>query len=328
MHLSRRLFIVPMMLGVILSFAAASFGTQSASAQTSYGAVQNCVPIGSVTSCIVSLNSAGPIQAMLAAGGTWGNGCISTSNSIAVTCSVDSTGTMITISCSGGCPPNAAIQVIVNGGGGTPSVTFALSGGSTTTYAAPTYIAPTYTAPVGSITVGQQQPTYQVTVSNQQQPVYNNGGQCVGGSYPTALGCTSGYVPYFQPIVYQPNNGCVGIWGACGGGCNGFTFGCFNNNTNNCFGGFVNNGCGNNCTGFGFNNNGCGNNCTGFGFNNNGCGNNCTGFGFNNNGCGNFNFPGHCTGFGFNNNGCGNFGNNNHGCVLPQVWHWSTHMCA
>jgi hypothetical protein len=308
MHLSRRLLIVPLMLGVILSFAAAGFGTPSASAQVpSYGNVQNCLPIGNVMSCIVTVSNAGPIQATLNTTGTWGNGCISTSSSITVTCSVDSTGTMITISCSGGCPANTSVQVIVNGSGGTPTVTFAQAGGSTSTYSTSSYVAPAYTstAPVGSITVGQQQPAVQVTVSN-TQPAYSSaysnayatGGQCVNGSYPTALGCTAGYVPYYQPVSYFANsgysNGCVGIWGGCAGGCSGFTWGCFSN----CFSSFFCNGS-NFCTGFGFNNNGCGNNvshCTGFGFNNNGCGNNnCFSFSF-------------CNGF---NNGF------NHGVTCP-----------
>jgi hypothetical protein len=295
MHFSRRLLIVPFMLGLILSFAATSIGAPSASAQAvQYGTLTGCLPVGTVASCIVNVNAAGPVQAMLTTAGTWGNGCISTSTTITVTCSVDSTGTMITISCSGGCPPNTAVQVIVNGATATPTVTFALAGGTTTTYAAPTtYSAPAYTstAPVGAITVGAQQPTLQVTVSNPQPTLaystgYTGGGQCVNGSYPTALGCTSGYVPYYQPITYAANS-CVGIWGGCAGGCSGITWGCFNN-TSNCFSLTF-------CNGF---NSG---NCFSFSFCN----------GFNNSNCFSFSF---CGGFGFGNNGFNRF---NHGVTCP-----------
>jgi len=303
-----RLFVFPVLLGVMLTLASFRLSAPSALAGT-YGSgglvMQNCSQVaGSVAICTDTFGqtfSAGTSISISFQGGAPGV-TVTCNTPTGVTCTVNGGNTGATLVCQVTCQSGSSFVVVLPGGA---NQYFTLAGGApavTSAYAAPTAAYPTTTVStvnpttVGAVTVGQSTPAVNVTVSTNGSgcggytvvvtiscPSYGSsyggyGGQCVGGSIPTYLGCTG---PSVIPYTYSSPLYGYGSYGSYG----------YGSGYNNCGYGWIST-CGYNsyssCSVFTFN---CG--FLGSSFNS-----------FNNNGC--FNMSWGCGGF---NNGFGGFGN-------------------
>jgi hypothetical protein len=326
MHQYRRLLVLPILLGVLITLASFRLNTPTASAGSGNIVNANCSTVAvTVTICTDTFSqtySAGTSISVNLQGGSPGV-TVTCNAPSGITCTVSNGGA--TVVCQVTCQSGSSFVMVLPGG----ATQYFTTGGAVAgaPYSAPAYVS---TAPVGSVAVGST-PAVTVTVTSSGCPTGGytvvvtvscssyggnyGGGQCVLGSIQTYYGCTGasavGYGYGYSPYNYQPLYGYGSLYGSnygsCGSGYGGYGYGYSGGCGSSCGYGWVSTcGFSSSCSLFVFS---CGN-FGGNSFGGNSFNNNCGGFfgGFGGFGCNGF--GGGLFGRGFGGGFGGGFGNN------------------